>query len=65
MKAVEVRQVKSKRIQKHRKISYEVSNTKVATVTKSGKIKAKKKGKCKIWVYAQNGVYKTITLTVK
>ncbi len=65
IKAVEVRQIKSKRIPVHRAISYEVSNSKVAKVTKSGKIKAKKKGKCKIWVYAQNGVYKTITLTVK
>ncbi|SDB03974.1 MBG domain-containing protein [Eubacterium oxidoreducens] len=65
IRAKEVRQIKSKRIQKHRVISYEVSNKKVAKVTKSGKIKAKKKGTCKIWVYAQNGVYKTIKLTVK
>ncbi len=65
IKAVEVRQIKSKRIPVYRAISYEVSNSKVAKVTKSGKIKAKKKGTCKIWVYAQNGVYKTITLTVK
>ena len=24
-----------------------------------------RKGNCKIWVYAQNGVYKVITVTVK
>ncbi len=37
----------------------------VATVSISGKITAKGKGTCKIWVYAQNGVYKTITVTVR
>ena len=50
---------------KHRKLAYESSNVKVAKVIGSGKIKAVKKGKCKIWVYAQNGVYKEIKVTVK
>lgn len=40
-------------------------NTKVVTVTSDGVIKAMRKGNCKIWVYAQNGVYKVITVTVK
>lgn len=31
-------------------------NTKVVTVTSDGVIKAMRKGNCKIWVYAQNGV---------
>ena len=56
---------KNKTIHYHRAICYETSNSKVATVTKSGKIKAVGEGTCKIWVYAQNGVYKTITITVK
>lgn len=40
-------------------------NTKVVTVTSDSVIKAMRKGNCKIWVYAQNGVYKVITVTVK
>ena len=54
-----------KRIRKQRDISYESSNKKVATVTEKGVIKGKKKGTCKIYVYAQNGFYKTITVKVK
>ena len=44
---------------------YESSNTAIAKVTKTGKITAKAPGTCKIWVYAQNGIYRTIKLTVK
>ena len=47
------------------KYRYESSNSKVATVNKKGKIKAKSKGKCSIYVYAQNGIYKRIKITVK
>ncbi|RHS67089.1 hypothetical protein DW958_03320 [Ruminococcus sp. AM46-18] len=47
------------------RLCYESSNTKVVTVTSDGVIKAMRKGNCKIWVYAQNGVYKVITVTVK
>ena len=54
-----------KKTKRYRGLCYESSNSKVATVTKSGKIKAIKKGTCKIYVYAQNGAYKTITITVK
>ena len=46
-------------------MQYESTNTKVATVTKGGKIQPKSKGSCSIYVYAQNGVYKKIKLTVK
>lgn len=48
-----------------KKFRYESSNTSVATVSSKGKIKAKKKGKATIYVIAQNGVYKTIKVTVK
>lgn len=47
------------------KFRYRSSNTKIAKVTSNGKIVAKKKGKCKVFVYARNGYYKTITVTVK
>ena len=56
---------KSKKLQKHRSLSYESSNTKIATVSKKGVIKAKAKGSCTIYVYAQNGMYKTVKVTVK
>ncbi len=49
----------------HRPFAYETSNKKVATVSATGKIKAVGKGKCKIYVYAQNGKYKTVYVTVK
>lgn len=63
IKASEIK--KDKKIKRHRAICYESSNTKIATVDSKGKIKAKKKGKCTIYVYAQNGVYKTVKVTVK
>lgn len=63
IKASEVK--KSKKLQKHRSLSYESSNTKIATVSKKGVIKAKAKGSCTIYVYAQNGMYKTVKVTVK
>lgn len=49
----------------HRSICYESSNTKVATVSKKGVIKAKAKGSCTVYVYAQNGTYKAVKVTVK
>lgn len=56
---------KDKKIARHRKLCYESSNTKVATVTPDGLIRATGKGTCTIWVYAQNGVYKALKITVK
>ena len=56
---------KNRKIKTYRKLAYESSNTKVATVSKKGVIKAKKKGSCTIYVYAQNGVYKKVKVTVK
>ncbi len=56
---------KDRPIRHHRNICYESSNTKVATVTPDGMIQATGKGTCTIWVYAQNGVYKAVTVTVK
>ena len=49
----------------HRKIRYESSNPGIAKVnSKTGEITGVKKGKCYIYVYAQNGVYKKVTVTV-
>ena len=63
IKAKEVK--KDKKIARHRKLCYESSNTKVAIVTPDGLIRATGKGTCTIWVYAQNGVYKALKITVK
>lgn len=63
IKASEIK--KDKKIRRHRAICYESSNTKIATVNSKGKVKGVKKGKCTIYVYAQNGVYKTVKVTVK
>lgn len=65
IKAVEVKAAKKLKLSKHRGLSYETTNPKVATVTKKGVIKAVKKGKCNIYVYAQNGISKAIKVTVK
>ncbi|MBQ7200630.1 MAG: Ig-like domain-containing protein, partial [Eubacterium sp.] len=56
---------KTKTIKTHRPICYESSDPKVAKVDKKGKITAKKCGKCNIWVYAQNGLYVKVSVTVK
>ena len=47
------------------KLRYLSSDERIATVSKSGKITARSKGKCTICVYAVNGVSKTVYVTVK
>lgn len=65
IKASAVAASKKLKVKKHRKLKYESSNTKVATVSASGKIKAVAKGTCYIYVYAQNGVYARVKVKVK
>ena len=65
-KTIKASYVASKRVKVHiAKFRYESSNPKVATVTKKGVVKAKSKGKTNIYVYAQNGYYKIVKVTVK
>ena len=45
-------------------LRYLSSDKKVATVSKSGKITAKAKGSCVVYVFAHNGVSKSIKVTV-
>ena len=52
-------------VKKHRKVAFESSNKSIATVSSKGKIKAKKKGTCYIYAYAQNGVKAKIKVKVK
>ena len=63
IKAVEVK--KDKPIQHHLGLRFESTNKKVATVSKTGVIKGIKAGSCSVYVYAQNGVFKKIKVTVK
>ncbi len=64
--AIKAKQIAgSKPIKKHVVIKYESSNSKVAAVNRRGLIRAKRKGTCYIYVYAQNGRYKKIKVTVK
>lgn len=65
LKVTEIAAEKKKRIQHHRNISYESSNTRIATVNSKGKISGKKKGRCKVYVFAQNGVYKVVNVKVQ
>lgn len=65
LKAKAVPESKKLKVSVHRKIQYECTNTKIASVSAKGVIKAKKKGKCFVYVYAQSGAYKKITVIVK
>ena len=47
------------------KLRYVSSNKKIATVSKTGKITAKSKGSCKVYVIAVNGASKVVKVTVK
>lgn len=66
MKVTAIKENKKKKLLDHERIlRYYSGNKAVATVTKNGKIKAKKQGTCTIFVIANNGVANTIKLTVK
>ncbi|MEE3427795.1 MAG: Ig-like domain-containing protein [Ruminococcus sp.] len=65
IKAKEVVQSKKLTVKRHRPIKFESNNKKVAKVSSTGKVTAKKKGKATIYVYAQNGFYKKVKITVK
>ena len=65
---------KVKKLRKNRKLiskkhaprlRYLSTDQKIAVVTRDGRITAKGRGTCRIYVYAANGVYKTVRVTVK
>ena len=64
LKAKAVAKSKKLKVKKHVAVRYESTNTKIATVSKAGVVKAKAKGTCYIYAYAQNGVYKKIKVKV-
>lgn len=45
-------------------VTYRTSNRKVATISKKGVVKAKKKGKCTVYAYSKKKVCKKVKLTV-
>lgn len=51
-------------VKQHRALKYESTNTRVATVTSKGVIKAKAEGSCYVYAYAQNGVAKKVKVVV-
>ena len=65
IKASAVRQ-RGKKVSVHRKLAYESSDPEVASVSKKGKVKAKKSGSAVIYVYSQSGTFaKFIVKAVK
>jgi hypothetical protein len=66
LKGKGVQEEKKLKVNVHRGIRYESSNPAVATVGfKNGKVTAKKKGTCYIYVYGQNGKFVKVKVTVK
>ena len=65
LKASAVRALKTTTGKMHVKIRYESSNTGIATVSKTGKIKGMKKGTCSVYAFSHNGVGRKIKITVK
>lgn len=53
------------KVKKHRAVKFESSKPSVAKVSSTGKIKAKRKGTCYVYAYAQNGAYSKLKVTVK
>lgn len=66
VKATIVKKNKRRKLQKHTaKFRYATSDSKVAVVSKTGKITAKAAGTCKVYVYAANGCAKVVKVTVR
>ena len=65
LNAKAVAQSSKKKVRKHVAVRYESTNTKIATVSGKGIVKARKKGTCYVYAYAQSGVYKRIKVIVK
>ena len=60
-----VPQSKKLKVKKHVALRYESSNASIATVSSKGAIKARGKGTCSVYVFAQNGVSKKLKVVVK
>lgn len=65
IKAEQVPEKKKLKVKRHRGICFESSNSSIATVSSSGKVKAKKKGTCVIYIYSQSGTFSKMIVRVK
>ena len=65
LKAKAVPASKKLKVQRHRKMAYETSNKKIATVSSKGVIKGKSKGTCYVYAYTQNGKFAKVKVIVK
>jgi hypothetical protein len=65
LKAKQKAQKKSLKIKNHRALKYESTDHSIATVSSKGVVKGVSKGKCEVYVYAQNGICQKIKVTVK
>lgn len=53
------------KISHYRRLCFESDHPKIAKINSSGKVRGLKKGNCRIYVYAQNGLYKVIKVKIK
>ena len=65
IKAKAIPQSRKLKVKRHRKIAFESSNKKVASVNSKGVIKGLKKGTCYVYAYTQNGTFAKIKVTVR
>ena len=65
IKAKQVPESRKRKVRKHRAVSFESSNPAVAVVSKSGKVKGKRRGACYIYVYSQSGTFAKVKTKVK
>ena len=65
IKASTVKNDNKKKLKKCIGLRFVSSDKSVATVSSKGRVKAKKTGKATIYVYAQNGVYASVSITIK
>ena len=56
---------KKQKVKNHRGLAYESTNPAIASVSRKGKITAKAAGTCYVYVYAQNGLFSRMKVTVK
>ena len=64
IKGTQVLKNKKLKLTKCRKLRFEVDKSAIASVSKSGKIKAKKPGSCTIYVFSQNGTFVKVKVKV-
>ena len=65
IKAEQVPEKKKLKVKRHRDLCFESSNPAIAAVSASGRVKAKEKGRCVIYVYSQSGTFNKMTARVK